>query len=99
MDWRRDDPVILEVGPVLSVADAVGNKESALYSWGEARDYLDVDAIRASGRFSDAQLMAAAAEGDAVSTCRCSPSSSLPPAGSSRPRSPATASPPTSWRR
>lgn len=64
VDWRRDDPVRLDVGPVLSVADAVGNKVSALYSRGEARDYLDVDAIRASGRFSDAELIAAAAERD-----------------------------------
>lgn len=42
VDWRRDDPVRLDVGPVLSLADAVGNKVSALYSRAEARDYLDV---------------------------------------------------------
>lgn len=65
VDWRHDDPVFLSVGPVLSVADAVGNKVSALYSRGEARDYLDVDAIRASDRFSDDQLITAAAERDA----------------------------------
>ena len=65
VDWRQDEPVRLEVGAVLSLADAVGNKVGALYSRGEARDYLDVDAIRGSGRFSDAQLVAAAAERDA----------------------------------
>ncbi len=65
VDWRQDDPVVLDVGPVLSLADAVGNKISALYSRGEPRDYLDVDAIRASGRFSDDQLILAAAERDA----------------------------------
>ncbi len=65
VDWRQDDPVRLDVGPVLSLADAVGNKVSALYSRGEARDYLDVDAIRRSGRFSDAELVTAAAERDA----------------------------------
>ena len=65
VDWRQDAPVFLEVGPVLSLADAVGNKVSALYSRAEARDYLDVDAIRASGRFSDDELLAAAAERDA----------------------------------
>lgn len=54
----------LDVGPVLSLADAVGNKVSALYSRGEPRDYLDVDAIRRSGRFTDEQLVAAAAERD-----------------------------------
>lgn len=65
VDWRQDLPVTLDVGPVLSLADAVGNKVSALYSRGEARDYLDMDAIRASGRFSDEQLVTAAGERDA----------------------------------
>ncbi len=65
VDWRRDDPVTLDVGPVLSLADAVGSKVGALYSRAEPRDYLDVDAIRASGRFSDEQLLTAAAERDA----------------------------------
>ena len=65
VDWRQDEPVHLEVGAVLSLADAVGNKVGALYSRGEVRDYLDVDAIRASGRFSDVQLVTAAAERDA----------------------------------
>lgn len=65
VDWRRDDPVRLDIGPVLSLADAVGSKVGALYSRGEVRDYLDVDAIRSSGRFSDEQLVAAAAERDA----------------------------------
>lgn len=64
VDWRQDDPVRLDVGPVLSLADAVGNKVSALYSRAEARDYLDVDAIRRSGRFTDEQLVTAAAERD-----------------------------------
>lgn len=64
VDWRQYDPVRLGVGPVLSLADAVGNKVAALYSRGEPRDYLDVDAIRTSGRFTDEQLVAAAAERD-----------------------------------
>lgn len=64
VDWRHDDPVRLDIGPVLSLADAVGNKVSALYSRGEPRDYLDVDAIRSSGRFTDEQLVTAAAERD-----------------------------------
>ena len=29
MDWREAEPVILSIGPVLSLADAVGNKVSA----------------------------------------------------------------------
>ncbi len=64
IDWRRDDPVIFDIGPVLSLDDAVGNKIAALYSRGEPRDYLDVDAIRRSRRFTDQQLLAAAAERD-----------------------------------
>ncbi len=51
VDWRQDEPVRLDVGPVLSLADAVGGKVGALYSRGEVRDYLDADAIRTSGRF------------------------------------------------
>jgi hypothetical protein len=50
VDWRQDQPVRLAVGPVLSLDDAVGSKVGALYSRGEVRDYLDVDAIRSSGR-------------------------------------------------
>ena len=65
MDWREAEPVILSIGPVLSLADAVGNKVSALYSRAEARDFLDVDAIRASGTFNDTQLIEAATERDA----------------------------------
>lgn len=64
VDWRKDDPSILEIGPVLSVEDAVGNKVAALFSRGEPRDYLDVDTIRLSGRFTDPELLAAAAERD-----------------------------------
>ena len=65
VDWREHEPVIFPLGAVLSAEDAVGSKVSALYTRGEARDYIDVDAIRASGRFSDAELMSAAQERDA----------------------------------
>lgn len=64
IDWRSREPVALEVGPVLAIEDAVGNKVAALYSRGEARDYLDVDAIRASGRFTDDQLVDLASNAD-----------------------------------
>ncbi len=64
MDWREVEPVILDVGPVLSMQDAIGNKVSALYSRAEARDYFDVDAIRASGHYTDVQLIVSAAERD-----------------------------------
>lgn len=57
VDWRNDSPVVLDIGPVLSLDDAVANKVAALFSRGEARDYLDVDRIRESKRFSDADLL------------------------------------------
>ena len=64
MDWREAEPVTLDVGPVLSIQDAIGNKVSALYSRAEARDFFDVDAIRASDHYTDTQLIVAAAERD-----------------------------------
>ena len=64
VDWRERPPVTLDVGPVLSLADATGNKVSALFSRGAARDYLDIDAIRRAGAYSDEDLVAAAAERD-----------------------------------
>jgi hypothetical protein len=63
-DWRARQPVVLALGPVLDEYDAVSNKVAALFSRAEARDYLDVDAIRRSGRFSDAELLDGAAEHD-----------------------------------
>lgn len=65
VDWRENEPVTLAVGPVLSLEDAVGSKLSALYTRNEARDYIDVDSIRASGRFTDAELIDAAMQRDA----------------------------------
>ncbi len=64
VDWRARQPVVLALGPVLDEYDAVSNKVAALFSRAEARDYLDVDAIRRSGRFSDAELLDGAAEHD-----------------------------------
>lgn len=65
VDWRAHPPVRLEVGPVLAIEDAVGNKVGALFSRAETRDYLDVDAIRRSGRYSDRELMNLARNADA----------------------------------
>jgi hypothetical protein len=45
---------------VLALRDAVGSKVAAVDSRGEARDFLDLDAIRRSGRFTDAELLALA---------------------------------------
>lgn len=57
VDWRSTDPVSLQVGPVLAVEDAVGSKVGAIYTRLEARDFIDVDAIRQSGRFTDEHLL------------------------------------------
>jgi len=64
VDWRKVEPAVLAIGPVLSLEDAVGNKLSALYSRAYPRDFLDVDSIRASGKFTDADLIRAAIERD-----------------------------------
>ena len=64
VDWRAQDPVMLDIGPVLSPDDAVGNKTAALFSRGEARDYLDVDRIRRSGQYTDERLLELAERAD-----------------------------------
>jgi hypothetical protein len=64
-DWRAHDPVTLEIGPVLHADDAVANKMAALYGRALARDFLDIDAILASGRYSRDRLLELAAASDA----------------------------------
>ena len=63
-DWRSHDPVMLEIGPVLHADDAVANKIAALYGRALARDFLDVDAILASGRYTPERLLELAAAAD-----------------------------------
>jgi Nucleotidyl transferase AbiEii toxin, Type IV TA system len=63
-DWRAHPPVFLEVGPVLHLDDAVANKMCALYGRALPRDFLDVDAIVTSGRFTREQLLALASNAD-----------------------------------
>ncbi|XCB29582.1 nucleotidyl transferase AbiEii/AbiGii toxin family protein [Arcanobacterium hippocoleae] len=57
VDFRSQKPAVLEIGQVLSLEDAVGSKVAALYSRGEDRDFLDVDAIRQSEKFDDKELI------------------------------------------
>lgn len=64
IDWRNEAPTQLAIGPVLALRDAVGSKVAAVYSRGEARDFLDLDAIRRSGRFTDDELLVLAKEHD-----------------------------------
>ncbi len=64
VNWRADAPVVMTVGPVLSERDAIAGKLSAVYSRGEVRDFLDLDSIRATGRFTDPELLALGREHD-----------------------------------
>jgi hypothetical protein len=52
---RGHAPVIMEVGPVLDIEDALGGKVNALASRAYERDYVDVAA--ALGRYAPAQLI------------------------------------------
>lgn len=63
-DWRLHDPVTLEIGPVLHADDAVANKMAALYGRALARDFLDIDMILASGRYTRGRLLDLAAAAD-----------------------------------
>jgi Nucleotidyl transferase AbiEii toxin, Type IV TA system len=59
--WRACDPVLLEIGPVLHPDDAVAGKMDALFNRWAPRDFLDVDAILTSGRYTREQLLDIAA--------------------------------------
>jgi hypothetical protein len=63
-DWRAHPPVLLDVGPVLHVDDAVANKMCALYGRALPRDFLDIDAVVCSGRFTRERLLDLAANAD-----------------------------------
>jgi hypothetical protein len=57
IDWRQYPPTVLDIGPVLSRDDAVANKVCALYSRGQARDYIDVDAALRSQAYTHEELL------------------------------------------
>ncbi|MQY20536.1 nucleotidyl transferase AbiEii/AbiGii toxin family protein [Nocardia macrotermitis] len=60
--WRARSPVILEVGPVLHPDDTVAGKMDALFNRWAPRDYLDIDTILVSTRYTQEQLLTIAAE-------------------------------------
>jgi hypothetical protein len=64
LDWRKNKPIGLAVGPVLHADDAVANKVCALFGRAEVRDYVDVDAIVSSGRYTEDELLDLAADHD-----------------------------------
>ncbi len=57
LDYRASPPATMTIGPVLALRDAAANKMSALYSRGLPRDFLDIDALIASRRFTPAELL------------------------------------------
>lgn len=63
-DWWSHEPVTLEIGPVLHADDAVANKMAVLYGRALARDFLDIDMILASGRYTRERLLELAAAAD-----------------------------------
>jgi hypothetical protein len=62
-DRGRQPVVMMDIGPVLDLEDAVGGKVCVLASRVEPRDYADVAA--ALGRYSPAELIGRAGAGPA----------------------------------
>ncbi len=63
-NWRALPPVMMDVGPVLHADDVVAGKMSALYTPGEPRDFLDIDAALSTGRYRRARLLDLAEQAD-----------------------------------
>lgn len=57
-NYREFPPTRIALGPVLDVRDAVAGKISALWSRGYARDFIDIDTVIASGRFTRDEVLA-----------------------------------------
>lgn len=57
VDYRQFPPSRLDLGPVLDLRDAAGNKMGALYGRREARDYVDVFNLAHSGKFTWPELL------------------------------------------
>jgi hypothetical protein len=64
-NWRARPPVTMDLGPVLHVDDVVAGKMSALFTRAEPRDFLDVDAALATGRYTRERLLELAEQADA----------------------------------
>ncbi|MGP3917426.1 nucleotidyl transferase AbiEii/AbiGii toxin family protein [Nonomuraea sp. 10N515B] len=63
-DLRAHPPVTMEIGPVVHLNDVAGGKVEALFTRAEVRDFIDVDALIISGRFSRDELLDLAAARD-----------------------------------
>ena len=60
-DWRAHEAVVLDIGPVLHLDNAVASKVTALLGRGQARDYIDV-AAALDGRYPRRRLLQLAFE-------------------------------------
>jgi hypothetical protein len=58
-DFRSKPAVESDVGPVISVEDAVGSKVGSIYTRGEAKDFVDVNAAMEAGYSTDHLLQLA----------------------------------------
>lgn len=65
VDWRKEPPTVLAVGPVLSVGDSFASKVLALWGRSAPRDVIDVYAYLRSGAFTQDDGLELAAEYDA----------------------------------
>lgn len=55
-DSRQNPPMQMGIGPVLHPADAVDKKMGALFDRAEIRDFVDINAVLASGQFGTDDL-------------------------------------------
>ncbi|MEU7882835.1 nucleotidyl transferase AbiEii/AbiGii toxin family protein [Microbispora bryophytorum] len=60
--WQAHSPVLMEIGPVLHPDDAVAGKMDALFNRWAPRDFLDIDAILNSGKYTRVDLLSIATE-------------------------------------
>jgi len=58
-DYRENDPVIIaEIGPVLDVHDVITGKVRAFWDRQAVRDFVDIDAILQTEKWTPAELLA-----------------------------------------
>lgn len=63
-DLRSQPPVSMAIGPVAHLNDVAAGKVEALFGRAEARDFIDVNALLSSGRFTRTELLNLAASRD-----------------------------------
>lgn len=63
-NWRAQPPVQMDIGPVLHPDDVMAGKMDALYNRAAARDFMDIDAAIAGGRYTLGQLCDLAHQAD-----------------------------------